>query len=175
MSAKNHTERWGRNVKGVNLHAMTERVTRQKTGLWFLSLLFLGALWGCDETGCFTDRTNLFVVEFYDATGANLQQVGFASVHNADSTLIFAAQDTTGRLVLALDPVDTSSFFVLTSSLGQDTLWLRYNLRRRLLDPECGVEVIYSEMDTLKHTFDSLVFDQTDLRITHERNIRILQ
>lgn len=65
-------------------------------------------------------------------------------------------QDTVTSVRLPLDPQQGQATYYFDSQYGRDTLVLSYNLGVRLISENCGVEILYSQIDYISQTFDSL-------------------
>lgn len=65
-------------------------------------------------------------------------------------------QDTVTSVQLPLDPQLGQATYYFESQYGRDTLVLSYKLGARLISENCGVEILYSQIDYISQTFDSL-------------------
>ena len=83
------------------------------------------------------------------------------------------ADTTLSALKLQVDPDSTETRFVFITADRTDTLDLRYRVTPSLISVQCGPELLFSKLDTLNHTFDSLVIVQDIFDREVETNIKI--
>lgn len=141
---------------------------------------FLGMLSCSEESDCFSENTASITIEFFrlntldpDTSFYEEDTLFLGSLNsvyvvgNRDSVII--ENDTiVGQLTLPVDPrVDTTAYVI-----GRNNLTISYDIRQRILSPDCGVEQVYSNLDTLFSTYDSLVIDNRDLGL-NEINFQV--
>ena len=83
------------------------------------------------------------------------------------------ADTTLSVLELEVDPDSTTTRFIFITADRTDTLDLGYRVTPSFISVQCGPELLFSELDTLKHTFDSLVIVQTLFDKEVDSNIKI--
>ncbi len=91
------------------------------------------------------------------------------------------ADTTVTALALTVDPARTLTKFIFyakskidTVLYGRiDTLILSYEVTPKLISVECGPEFIYSDLDTIRFTFDSLQIIESHFLPEVETNIKI--
>ena len=146
----------------------------------FIGVSFLGFLSCSEESDCFSENTAIIRIEFFqlntldpDTSFYEVDTLVFTSLKSVyvvgneerqiiDSTSVFQ------RMALPVDPrIDTTAYVI-----GRDSLTISYDIRQRILSPDCGVEQVYSNLDTLHSTFDSLVIDNRNLGI-NEINFQV--
>lgn len=124
-----------------------------------------------DESDCFSENLAEITIEFYsrntldpDTSFYETDTLIFSStssvyvVGNRDS-LILENDTIFGKISFPVDPrTDTTAYVI-----GRDSLTIRYDIRQRVLSPDCGVEQVYSNLDTLFTTYDSVVIDNRNL------------
>jgi len=99
----------------------------------------------------------------FDSIGVSGNPVAYPSY--ADTTL--------SVLTLEVDPDSTVTRFVFITSDRTDTLDLSYRVRPSFISVQCGPELLFSKLDTLGHTFDSLVIVQDIFDSEIDTNIKI--
>ena len=136
-------------------------------------LLLAGSLLACEaEESCVSQATNRLVPGFYllnekgeAVTGAyNFEEV---RVLGSDSIFYRSSLGTIGKdqkiiypglagLNLALNPQADSTIFVFEYDTRSDTLAVRYQRTFRMISPDCGLEIKFSDLEVFRHTFDSV-------------------
>ena len=124
-----------------------------------------------DESDCFSENLAEITIEFYsrntldpDTSFYERDTLIFSSINsvyvvgNRDRTLLDSAF-IRGSISFPVDPRSDSTAYVI----GNDSLFISYDIRQRVLSADCGVELVYSNLDTLFTTFDSLVIDNRNL------------
>jgi len=126
-----------------------------------------------DESDCFSENLAQVTIEFYsqntldpDTSFYETDTLVFSSrgsvyvVSNRDSLILQEDNDTIfGKISFPVDPrIDTTAYVI-----GRDSLFISYDIRQRVLSADCGVEQVYSNLDTIFTTFDSLVIDNRNL------------
>jgi hypothetical protein len=99
----------------------------------------------------------------FDSIGVSGEPIAYPSF--ADTTL--------AALNLQVDPDSTETRFVFITSDRTDTLDLTYRVVPSFISVQCGPELLFSKLDTLNHTFDSLVIVQDIFDSEVETNIKI--
>lgn len=118
------------------------------------SLLILSSC--LDEADCVTTTTDFVNVRFYERENNLTDTLFLTSLTALGSDSVLYNQDTVTSVRLPLDPQANSARYVFQSQYGRDTLVLTYSLGTRLISEDCGVEILYSQLDYLSHSFDSV-------------------
>lgn len=132
---------------------------------------FLGLLSCADESDCFSENLAAITIEFYglntldpDTSFYEADTLIFSSRRNVyivgnRDTLIMENDTIFGKISFPVDPrTDTTAYVI-----GRDSLFIRYDIRQRVLSPDCGIEQVYSNLDTLFTTYDSVVVENRNL------------
>ena len=126
--------------------------------LSFIPLLFgICLLASClDEPDCVTPTTDFVNVRFYSLQDNSVDTVFLQRLTANGSDSILNEMDTVTSVVLPLNPQEGNATYYFQSQYGRDTLVLSYRLGTRLISEDCGVEVLYSDVDYSLHSFDSV-------------------
>lgn len=143
----------------------------KKTGFVFVlgAVCLLGMVACSDGSDCYSDNTSTITLEFYrlndtdpDTSFYEKDTVVFGEVYSLgkpDSLLVKEDSAYFSPLVLPVDPtIDTTAFVI-----GEHALVVTYDIRQRIMSPDCGVEQVFSSLDTLSSTFDSLAIKSRNL------------
>ncbi len=139
-----------------------------------LSILLLSAC--IDDELCIGKGTNIVKVKFFDLEDpATAVAITFDSIGVSGNPRSFPSysDSTLSAINLTVDPNELFTRFVLFTTERIDTLDLTYDSQSRLISPTCGPEKIFSELDVINYTFDSLVLDESLFEFEVETNIRI--
>lgn len=131
----------------------------------------------CSEgSDCYSDNTSIITIDFfkrnYGSSGAAFSKDVLVvnrvyAIGNEDSLIV--ENDTIfGTLVLPVNPLNDTT----TYRIGRHTLTVKYDIHQRIMSPDCGVEQVFSSLDTLTSSFDSLVIKSRNLD-KHEVNFEI--
>ena len=155
-----------------------------KISFYAVILFLLVYVCSCrNEIDCLNTSTNLVKLSFFDST-RSIQSLVFDSVFaiGLEDSIFYDTMSTADTLFsIPVNPFELNTMFVfiLTQETESDTLrrsdtlHLGYTIRQRVITEECGAVQFYNQLDTLFHTFDSLVIDRSDLSTINARNIRI--
>lgn len=154
----------------------------KKCGLYLSCLLSLGLMWACQEDeSCVSFATNIYDVGFFtfDEEGGvvpvelNFDRVGSLGT---DSLFFIRTEEGTSQIPLALNPASDTTTFLFRYGLGTDTLQLTYQRLFRMISPECGMELRYTQVAVSRHTFDSVsILKREPLRTPQELDLQIFQ
>lgn len=141
-------------------------------GTSFLYSLLFAILFGavaCSEgADCYSENTSIITIDFFKLNYTNPDTSFYErdtlvvnrvyAIGNEDSLIV--ENDTIfGTLVLPVNPSsDTTAY-----RIGRQALTVKYNIHQRIMSPDCGVEQIFSNLDTLTNSFDSLVIKSRNL------------
>jgi len=169
--------------------------------LSIISLIFLFISSCRDIENCSADdNTQNLIISFFDIESPQSSEDVFYSFQ-AEGSLIRFVLDTTsfvfqndttvfgifipagdslrlpqGNIVsLPLNPLEdlVTYYFYLPDNSVPDTLSLSYKRAFSIFDPECPASLTFTEIDTIKHTFDSLVISNSTTNILLNQNIEI--
>jgi hypothetical protein len=118
------------------------------------SLFFLSSC--LNEPDCVTTTTDFVNVRFYERENNLTDTLFLTSLTAIGSDSVLHDQDTVTSVRLPLDPQQNSAKYIFESQYGRDTLVLIYSLGTRLISEDCGVEILYSQVDYMSHSFDSV-------------------
>lgn len=141
---------------------MSGKFMLKKWGVYLSCLLGLGLMGSCqEEESCVSFATNVISAGFYsfDEKGAAVPvELNFERVGARGTDSLFFVGGTVGvnQMLLALNPASDTTTFLFRSGLGADSLQLTYQRTFRMISPECGMEVRYTNMAVGRHTFDSV-------------------
>ena len=155
----------------------------------YFILCFLVLLLGCNDIeNCDADQNrNFIVVRFYDLETQESKKVGFTFtaenspnrfVFAADTTISTASGDTTiisdsTVIGLPLNPEAGISTFYFDSDTSSHQIALSYLTEFSLLDPDCEPSLTFTNLDTVRQTFDSTVVVNSVTNIFVETNIEV--
>lgn len=134
---------------------------------FFFTILFGAA--ACSEgSECYSENTSTISINFFkrntlDPDTAFYEQDTLVvsrvyAIGNEDSLIV--ENDTIfGTLVLPVNPQNNTTAY----RIGRHNLTIRYDIQQRIMSPDCGVEQIFSNLDTVTYSFDSLVIKSRTL------------
>lgn len=139
----------------------------------FITALALGTACTNDElcvgNGINEVKLSLNDYETGSGTSITMDSIGFSGQPISNVYI-----DTTVSFIgLPVDPDSTWTRFVFITTDRTDTLELRYAVTPSLISVDCGPELLFSNLDTLYHTFDSLAILQQLFDREVETNIEI--
>ena len=144
--------------------------------LFIFFLLVLSAACVPDEL-CVGKGTNEMKIGFYDyeAGGDSPISITFDSilVSGEPENYPSFADSTASFLGLTVDPDTAWTKFIFATASRTDTLEVKYKITGSLISVQCGPELLFSELDTLYNTFDSLVIEQDIFDAEVETNLKI--
>ncbi len=121
--------------------------------LLFLPFLLAACL---DEPDCVTTTSDFVNVRFYKVSTNEIDTLLLSRLTAMGSDSVLNDQDTVTSVRLPLNPQEGRATYYFESQYGMDTLVLIYNLGARLISEDCGVEILYSQIDYLSQSFDSV-------------------
>ncbi len=125
-----------------------------------LVILLFGAWFavGCgDIPTCLDVETSLVKINFVDANGKAraITLTALQAINNPEGFPEYA-DSTLSRLVVPLNPGDTTTTFILQQAAQTDTIGLSYTVKAILISPECGLDAAFDKLDTTFTTFKKL-------------------
>jgi hypothetical protein len=142
--------------------------------LIIFSLFLLSAC--VDDELCIGTGTNIVKVKLFEFEDPlNPISVTFDSIGVSGNPEFFPSYNdsTISTINLTIDPNETFTRFVFFTTDSSDTLELTYVIKTRLISPSCGPELLYSDLEVIHYTFDSLILDESVIEREIETNIRI--
>jgi hypothetical protein len=128
---------------------------KQAPVIFIISLLFV--LTSClDDADCVTTTTDFVNLRFYDRENNLIDTLNLVSLTAVGSDSVLVADSMVTAVRVPLDPQNESATYVFNSQFGRHTLTLSYALGTRLISEDCGVEIIYSQLALVSHSFDSV-------------------
>lgn len=156
-----------------------------KKGLIILSLLPL--IFSCgDIENCGTDQNlDYMIVRFFDLETKESKKVGFeiissdplvqfiippdTTIENGDTTIVREIE----VLALPLNANSSEITYFFNSDSSNHQIQLSYNKEFSILDPDCEPSLTFTNLDTVRQTFDSTVVVSSITNIFTETNIEI--
>jgi hypothetical protein len=120
--------------------------------------VLVATLMGCgDEATCITDTTSLVKINFVDSLGTS-KDINLNRVTTITDPDIYPQYDgdTLSSLVLAMNPARQNTTVIFETTTGNDTVDLSYKVTAIFISDECGIDLAFSDLDTLSTTFDQL-------------------
>jgi len=118
----------------------------------------------CEEVKDCTPQTNDFIkVAFRDTVSNDLIPLAFDSIYELNSgTLLFDFKDTLSIFEIPLNPELANSSFLFSEQGIVNTLDVSYRNAASIISVECGVELIFAELNIDQTTFDSVRIIETE-------------
>ena len=85
--------------------------------------------------------------------------MGSVTTAGSDVDLIADEDTIFGKITLPVNPTTDTTLF----EIGRNDLKVKYDVRQRVLSAECGVELVFSNLDTLSNPYDSLAIISRNL------------
>lgn len=155
---------------------MTKRIIISIITIFFVSACV-------DEELCTGEGTNEIKLLFVESGTETPIEVALDSiaVSGRPENYPLIADTIVSALTLTVDPARTLTQFIFyaksktdTVMFGRiDTLILSYNVTPKLISVQCGPEFVFSDLDTLKFTFDSLQIVESHFLLEVETNLKI--
>ncbi len=121
------------------------------------------------------DETDFFAIRFFDRDTTNLAQPVMLSRVAIEGTGLNAIGiDTTlTTLGLFVNDFDTVTTYFFESDLGLDTLTVSYQSEYFIFFEDCDPAQRFFDFKVIKHTFDSLIVNDTILNRRATDNVQI--
>lgn len=129
----------------------------RRVPIFTLMMLFFG-LYACKEPDCLSELGDTIHISFYKYTINEADTVFINSIKAlGEDSLIYENVADISKIELPADP-DTSALTFVFNIRGNepDTLTLTYKNGARLVSEDCGVELIYSDLNYSRSDFDSV-------------------
>jgi hypothetical protein len=157
-----------------------------KKGIFILLLLPL--TFAChDIDNCEVDpNLEVMIVRFFDLETKEAKKVGFVfTAENSPYQFVFAADTTVSSLgvttivsdstyiALPLNPETELLTFYFNSDTSSHELVISYNKEFSIFDPDCEPSLTFTNLDTVRQTFDSTVVVNRLTNRQFDTNIKI--
>ncbi|MCZ6900644.1 MAG: DUF6452 family protein [Bacteroidetes bacterium] len=152
-------------------------------------LILFGMVLACfscvNDELCIGEGTNTIKLSFfeYEVNPDTPVSITFDSIEVSGNPENYPSfEDTTASVIsLSSDPERLRTGFIFyakneidTTAAGRiDTLVVTYERTSRLISPTCGPEFIFSGLETISYSFDSLELVETNFSRDIETNIKI--
>ena len=140
--------------------------------LYFI-LLFSSCV---DDELCIGEGTNVVKVKIYDINDpTTLLAITFDGIDVSGDPEAFPtyADSTLSAMNLTVDPNELETTYIIHTASGSDTLKLGYYIQSRLMSPTCGPELLFSQLEIIHHSLDSIYLEEPQIKRETETNIRI--
>ena len=140
--------------------------------LYFI-LLFSSCV---DDELCIGEGTNVVKVKIYDINDpTTLLAVIFDGIDVSGDPEAFPsyADSTLSAMNLTVDPNELETTYILHTASRSDTLKLGYYIQSKLISPACGPELLFSQLEIIQHSLDSIYLEEPQIKRETETNIRI--
>ena len=128
----------------------------------------------CDTTDCISFSTRIVVVDFLDAETGNSESRDFDLITSAESSVLFYGDTTLSTLYLPVNTdKDNTTFLFFNPDNTIDTLEIGYVRTERLISKDCGLELVFKNIEIIYTTFDNAVSLENELSRLNEENIKI--
>ncbi len=152
--------------------ARKRELTRQN----IILLILVGLLSSCfDDGDCTTTKTDVILVNFKKLETKKDTIINIQSITLTGSDSVFNVMDTTSSIALPLDPNVTSLKINFVIDTDQHELSVEYMTTPRLISPDCGVELSFTDIVVNNHDFDSVAVLSSFLDQQTSPNIVIYQ
>lgn len=125
-----------------------------------IPILILSAaivLTGClDDPDCNSQTTNFVNIKFYNSDNNEVDTLNINGIIASGTDSVFFEETEVSSIRLPLRPDTVQTTFVFDSELGIDTLILKYGVNTRLVSEDCGIEMVFSELDYVRSDFGSI-------------------
>lgn len=146
----------------------------KKIPLGLVFIFFVGLVSCLDDPDCVTSTTDFANLKFYKTEDGEQDIVDIESVRivGSDSVLL---SDTTlsGRVLVPVDPLGNSITISFDTEFGLDTLVLTYQTSTRLVSEDCGIEILFTDLNYSRNDFDSISIVNNILIEEIDEDIRI--
>lgn len=135
---------------------------------YFIFIVLIGATACSEGSDCYSENTSIISMNFFkrntldpDTTFYERDTLIVSRVYAIDNqdSLIMENDTIFGTLVLPVNPQNNTTAY----RIGRHNLTVRYDIQQRIMSPDCGVEQIFSNLDTVTYSFDSLVIKSRTL------------
>lgn len=139
-----------------------------------LIILLIGGMSACsDIENCDTnDEQDFMILRFFDLETQTTKEVGF-TITGSDTPFQFEPTTDFSAIGLPLNPSASSTGFVFTSDTSNFELVISYDLELSIFDDACDPSFVFSNLDTVSYTFDSLSIPGTITNRQLETNVEV--
>lgn len=126
---------------------------------WFnlLAIFIPGLIFSCgDIPTCLPTETNLVKIAFVDESGKAKQTTLSLRVIDYEDLFLNYSDTTLSKIEIPLNPASNTTTLVIGHDNVSDTLGLTYSVVRKLISPECGLEIGLNDLDTTFSTFEKV-------------------
>ncbi len=109
-----------------------------------------------DDPDCVTTTTDFVNVRFYNLEDNLTDTLYLDRLTALGSDSVLNDMDTVTFVRLPLDPQQDQATYYFESQYGRDTLVLSYTIGARMISEDCGVELLFTQVGTAAHSFDSV-------------------
>jgi hypothetical protein len=151
----------------MNKEMIKNKVLKHR--IYWMSLLLITGLLSCErEEVCIPQFANEYRAGFFEINAAGRAEpaaFNFARIREVKRDSLFYTATSVGvnKLNLAFNPASDTAVYVFEHfrdseeyGSGNDTLAIRYKRNFDLISPDCGLQVSYSDIAIVKHSFDSV-------------------
>lgn len=136
------------------------RLTRQN----IILLILAGLLSSCfDDGDCITTTTDVLHINFKKYTTSEVDTVEIIGITITGTDSVFYPAVDASSITLPLDPNASSLTINFDFELVDRELILDYNTTPRLISPDCGVELSFTNISVDENNYD---FDSVAVRFT---------
>ena len=122
-----------------------------------LSIFIPVLIFSCgDIPTCLPTQTNLVKIAFVDETGKAKQTTLSLRTVDFEDLFLNYSDTTLSKIEIPLNPTSNITTLVIEHDNISDTLGLTYSVVRKLISPECGLEIGLNDLDTAFSTFENL-------------------
>ena len=139
----------------------------------YLLLLFSSCV---DDELCVGEGTNIIKVKFYDINDPTTQlavTLDEIEVSGDPEAFPVYADSTLSAMNLTIDPNELETTYIIHTATRSDTLKLGYYIQSKLISPACGPELLFSQLEVIQYSLDSIYLEESQIKRETETNIRI--
>ncbi len=127
-----------------------------------------------DDPDCVSITTDFANVRFYNFENGEIDTVDVNSITLEGSDSVLYADTTISNVMtIPLNPAQRTVQLAFDTEFGLDTVVLSYATRNRLISEDCGLEILFAELDYVRNDFDSINIVNQELVESFDENIRI--
>ena len=137
-------------------------------------ILLASIVFACqDIENCDTDNNlDFMIVRFFDIETENAKKVGFV-ITAENSPFNFALSSDSTFVGLPLNPESPSTTFFFDTDTSHHELELGHDVSFSIFDPKCDPSITFTNLDTIRYTFDSLSIPGTVTNRQLSTNVEI--
>jgi hypothetical protein len=138
------------------------------------------AFFGCDDPDCISTAGEAVKIGFYSYPKDSARKVRVNRLQLAGSDIVLIATSADlSSVTLPLNPADTTITVIFDTEFGVDTVQIGYSVVSRIITENCGVEILYTNIKSLRSDFDSIRVVNSNVQINFKQpevineNIRV--